>query len=678
MADRTRVFRGRWITAQEFAPLEPANVFAREAEAEEVYRKLPERRPQNRHILFRKKFCFEPGAPAILYISADDYYKLYINGVFVTQGPSPAYPCHYYYNAVDVTGFLAPGENVIAVHTYYQGLINRVWVSGDLRHGLIFDLVSGGKCILSTDDSFLTHQHTAFSACGKSGYDTQFMERYDSRAPEVGFERPDFDDSAWENAVYRQNADYELFEQPSKQLALERIAPVKTGRNGNTVFFDFGKQYVGGLSARAEGESGKEITLHCGAELNKDGSVRFQMRCNCTYEEFWVLSGKEDELNQYDYKAFRYAEIILPEGCALVPGSVALIARHYPFQLKAKPDTENEKLISIWNLCVHSMQYGAQEVLQDCPDREKGQYLGDGNYTAMTHLVLSGDGSFTAKFIDDCFRSAFINPGLMACISGSFMQEMAEHPLILPILLLAYYHVTGDEKRLREWFRPMVGVLEYYREQYEREDHLLYDLDKWCVVDWPKDYRDGYDYEVMPAKVNLGTHNIVNAYYIGAIRMVNRIAQILGEPEYRDAAQIRDAYIRTFYVPEKHLFKDTPESGHISMPGNMIAFLNGIFPDDQTQESMIGLIRQKGLTSCMINMVFPMLAGLKRIGRDDLIEELMLDEKGWLNAIREGATATIEGWSRDTKWNTSLFHLMMSDAALFLTDWDMRGLLNSF
>jgi hypothetical protein len=36
--------------------------------------------------------------------------------------------------------------------------------------------------------------------------------------------------------------------------------------------------------------------------------------------------------------------------------------------------------------------------------------------------------------------------------------------------------------------------------------------------------------------------------------------------------------------------------------------------------------------------------------------------------LRESATATYEGWGRDTKWNTSLFHLTLSYAALFLAN----------
>ena len=43
--------------------------------------------------------------------------------------------------------------------------------------------------------------------------------------------------------------------------------------------------------------------------------------------------------------------------------------------------------------------------------------------------------------------------------------------------------------------------------------------------------------------------------------------------------------------------------------------------------------------------------------------------------LSEGATRTFEGWYKDQKWNTSLFHLTMSLGALFLTDWEMERIL---
>lgn len=43
--------------------------------------------------------------------------------------------------------------------------------------------------------------------------------------------------------------------------------------------------------------------------------------------------------------------------------------------------------------------------------------------------------------------------------------------------------------------------------------------------------------------------------------------------------------------------------------------------------------------------------------------------------LREGATTTFEGWGKETKWNTSLFHLTVSYAAVFLADIDHSHLL---
>ena len=64
-----------------------------------------------------------------------------------------------------------------------------------------------------------------------------------------------------------------------------------------------------------------------------------------------------------------------------------------------------------------------------------------------------------------------------------------------------------------------------------------------------------------------------------------------------------------------------------------------------------------------------------REGEEELVHELLTDENAWLRLISEGGTRTFEGWYKDLKWNTSLFHLTLTLGALFLTDWDIRGIL---
>ena len=106
-----------WITTKEFAAAGINQIFHRQLDIESA--KNIKNDIQNKHILFRKNFFLkEIPENAVIRISADDYYKLYINGKFVGQGPAAGYHFHYNYNEMDVTSFLRTGENTIAVHTY--------------------------------------------------------------------------------------------------------------------------------------------------------------------------------------------------------------------------------------------------------------------------------------------------------------------------------------------------------------------------------------------------------------------------------------------------------------------------------------------------------------------------------------------------------------------------------
>lgn len=114
-------FFGKWITSEEFCDLCPQDVYGKTAAgASELC---------DAHILFGKTFRYDGKAAVTLYYSADDYCKVYINGAFVSCGPAPSYPFRMRYVRENITRYLHQGENRIAVHSYYQGLVNRVWVS---------------------------------------------------------------------------------------------------------------------------------------------------------------------------------------------------------------------------------------------------------------------------------------------------------------------------------------------------------------------------------------------------------------------------------------------------------------------------------------------------------------------------------------------------------------------
>ena len=665
-------FSGTWITDAEMARQTPRPYAVRQFQT----KKLPpvNKSLQNRHILFRKAFELDGDVKsATIRITADDYYRLYVNGTFAGMGPAAGTTDCTYYNEIDVTGLLHKGRNVIAVHTYYQGLVNRVWVSGDNRHGLVLDLHADGRKVLASDTSFKTARHTGYSALGTVGYDTQFMERYDAAAPEVGFERPEFDDSGWAAAtVHPLGGDYRLVPQPTPAVTVETIRPVTATRNGERLQLDFGGIYVGGISFAAKGARGGKVRMHFGQELADSGWVRHKMRCNCDYVEEFVLSGgPRDVLRQFDYKSFRYADIFLPSGAEIDLESIVLEARHLPFELKAHPNFTDERLYPIWNLCVESFRFGAQEQLMDCMDREKGYYLGDGCYTTLGWCMLTGDWSLARKFFDDFLRTKSIDRGLVTCGNCAFIQEIAEYPMMMFLFAKWYLDATGDADFIRARIPAFADVLDSYRERYAREDGLLRNLDKWCVVEWPKNYQDGYDADLRDWKVCTDLHNAINAWYIGAVICLNEMAARTGGKPYADAAPLKAAFCKVFYDSAHHLFRDREGSSHISMPANVFATFFRLAPESDAaahHAAFLKMVRERNFSTVNMFQYFPLFVYLRTTGEKGLMHELFLSPESWRRILREGGTRSFEGWGKDAKWNTSLFHLTTAAACVFLCE----------
>ena len=635
-------FGGKLITSAEFEKLPKINVFHRYLD--DVT--LPKSEYKNCHILFRRRFSLSETRDAKIIIGADDCFKLYVNGAFVTECFGQV--CR----EIDVEKYLQKGENLLAVHTYYQGLINRVFVSGDNCHGLICDLIIDGKAVLSSDEEFLYSRHDGYGSDGVFGYDTQFAEIYDAGAGQVGFEQPDFDDSDWQHARLQRN-ECTLGFAETKPLVFEEIKPNLT-KTEYGYFADFSANYVGYLNLAAKGERGSKIILRFGQEL-ENGRVKYNMRAGCKYEDVFILSGGCDALREFDCKAFRYAEIILPSGCKIDEDSVSLTARHYPFEAENRA-FESKELESVWALCVHTLKYGVQENVPDCPDREKGCYLGDGCYIALTFGKLTGDWSLFRQLVRDALRTKSVSPTLLTCLNCSLIQEIAEFPLIMVIALNIYLSLTVDCEFIGEVIGDVKSVLDYYKSEYT-DGELINNIDKWCVAEWPENFRDGYDVSLEQNKPLSETHCVINAYYYAALCAFNELA---GEAVY-DTAKIKNAYLNAFYDSDRMQFRDSVRTDHSSRVSNLFSYAFGLCPDRLTEEKIVS---EFDVSKVNMFTAFPVLHSLKSDGRD--ISRHILNPNAWLNMLAEGATTTFETWGKEQKWNTSLFHLTLSYIAFFI------------
>ncbi len=654
----TKPWQAKWIRDPQFHCATPVNHAGKEYGKKTTFRHRKEL--QNHHMLVRKTMHVQKARidKAWIDISADDYYKLYINGKFVSQGPAQSDHLHYYYNHLDIAEYLAPGENVIAVHVYYQGLVNRAYNSGDYRQGLIAEIHVNGELASQTDAGWKYRLAEEFEGGEPYGYQTQFPEHIDERRSAGKWREPGFEDQAWSFVEAVDAADYSFVLQPTPNLSVYMRKPDRIEKLGEGRFLiDFGQEITGQFTMRAQGIAGETMEIRCGEELADSGpGVKYALRCNCVYRDFWTLSGGPDALEFYDYKAFRYVEVIGREE-AVVPDSFAAIVRHYPFDDEScQFRSDNQRLNQIFDICKNGVKYGSQEHFVDCPTREKGQYLGDNTIVGHSHMLLSGDLRLVKKAISQFALSSSVCPGLMAVVPGNLMQEIADFSLQWPMQLMTYYRQSGDWRFLQEMFPYAVGILRYFK-KYDRGDGLLHKVkEKWNLVDWPEELRDDYDFP-LTRPVGPGCHNVINALYYGCLKTVREIGEILGEttPE-AEMERTRDSFVRVFFRQKTQLFADAEGSSHHSLHANILPLLFGLTPEGAV-DAAVALIREKRL-HCGVYTSYFLLKALAKAKEYDLIYDLMTSEdtRSWANMIKEGATTCFEAWGKDQKWNTSLCH----------------------
>jgi hypothetical protein len=646
--------------------------------------------PKNVHTLFRKAFRLEEKRirSARLFITADDVYKLYINGAFIGLGPAPAYLFAYPYNGWDVTDILRAGAaNCIAVHVYYQGLVNRVWGSGDNQQGLLaqLDIIyeDGSQDVIKTDGSWRYHRTEAYVGKRTVGYQTQFTEDIDLRKVKPGWKEAGFDDSGWEAPAMAVGdptpAVYTLVPQSTPPLYVEKVFPSSVVKKEEGQYFiDFGTELTGSTCFKVSGPEGHVVEIRHGEECSGPQEVRFDMRANCRYQEFCTLSGRpEDVIEFFDYKGFRYVEVLdWPE--ELTADRIWVLNRHYPFPEDASTfHSSDPELNRIWALCKEGVKQGTQDTYLDCPTREKGGYLGDAYVTGQSHLYLTGDGRILRKAIQDFAYSARICPGLMAVAPGNYMQEIADYSLLWPVVLYRYAGWTGNIDFLNEMLPVLDGLLDYFA-RYENEHGLLEKVDeKWNLVDWPANLRDGFDYELAVQGVN----TVLNQFYYGCLRAAARCYRMAGNRERFDALEekaegLAQAAFQHLMDAESGLFVDGKGSKHSALHANALPLMFNMKPPGGFGP-LIDCIKRKRMT-CGVYFASFVLEGLYNVGESEFAYELLTsrDEHSWHAMLEAGATTCMEAWGPDQKWNTSFCH-PWSSCPIYIVSAELMGLITA-
>ena len=128
------VLKNQWTASWITVPGEPANDYG-------VY-------------LFRKNLQLSAKPVSfVVHVSADNRYKLYINGKLVSLGPARGDVNHWNFETVDIASYLQAGNNIIAAKVWNEAEW-RPEAQISLRTGFILQGATAADSIINTNDSW--------------------------------------------------------------------------------------------------------------------------------------------------------------------------------------------------------------------------------------------------------------------------------------------------------------------------------------------------------------------------------------------------------------------------------------------------------------------------------------------------------------------------------------------
>src|SRR6187431_3359909 len=153
---------------------------------------------------FRKTFAMEkqPGK-FIVHVSADNRYRLFVNGKAVCNGPARGDLYNWYFETVDIAPYLQAGNNTIAALVWNMGVHAPV---AQVSNQTAFVLQGDGEAekIINTGTSWKVFKNISYTPCSidnGSRLRTYMVigpgDQVDAATYPWGWEQPGYNDAAW-------------------------------------------------------------------------------------------------------------------------------------------------------------------------------------------------------------------------------------------------------------------------------------------------------------------------------------------------------------------------------------------------------------------------------------------------------------------------------------------------
>ncbi len=623
----------------------------------------------------RKAFTLGPSTivRARAYVSGDQQYEMYLNGVRVGKGQAYSYPDAMYYETLDVTTALqAGGQNAAGLLYNWQGPTkgHPAGVPGVIAQISVHH-EDGSSELITTDGSWnvLAGAWLAGTERDIEGDLVDYTENIDGPAIPVGWDTPTFDDSHWQPATVAGPAGTK----PWTSLVSVRTRISETPVNAvsvttlasGAIVADFGKVYAAVPTVTFHnGVAGRLINMRAGYLLDgqpgrfyvgEPGQVSIQhgtQHTNMSYS--YIQRGGAETFHPFDFLGFRYFQVDDP-GEELTAGDFVALTRHtiVPDENAATFSCSNTTINDIFALSRHSALFTAQEQFIDTPTREKGPWLWDGYNESQTTMAAFGEQNLTRKSLLEFAQSQarYWPSGAVNKIypTGLGAEDINEYTEIYPEWVWQYWMNTGDSALLEAVFPALKNVAEYVNRAIVASTGLVTNL--------PSTEMPDYSFPVV-TRINVLGYNV--------FRRVADIATVLGRPKSEVSEQRRRqrsllAAINSTLTRADGIYVDGLESGgsqtsSATQDPNACALTYSIVPA-QFRKAVAQHVASLGM-SVEPQTALDVLRALADNGREVDVIAVLTDttNNGWANILVRGATFTWEVWQPSDINGDSMSH----------------------
>lgn len=496
----------------------------------------------NRYAVFRKRVTLAHNPKrALAWITADQSYVLWVNGVLVTRGPARGFHSSWPYDEVDLAPFLHRGENVIAVRAFNPGRSCFTYRSEGFA-GLLFAARLGRKVVVS-DKSWRTRYQEGVRR-DTVPYSMQLpgnQECIDLRTERPNWTQTGFNDCEWpmvEHVRAWNSPPYFRFEpryvpqmsegEPvvpkligkqsgqSKPGWLEtrnlnthrweeglghETAPdldssgwIEIGASGEGGFqsflFDLGKVRLGApIIEYSKAEGGECVDLLLTEILEERRLcplVDTENHCFVALACRAILDEGIDSHEFYHLLAGRYLVVTVRGTRAKMKIRLAFRPVGYPFEVKGRFCCEDPVLNQIWEACAHTQSICAMDAYVDTPWREQAQWWGDARVQSWNSFALSGDARLLRRGIHSIAQQTTPD-GLTFGHAPTMAHNcvLPDFSLIWLITIWDYYWQTGSVEPFLTHRDRIDSILEYFRDASDGGEGLVRaDSRYWLFLDW--------------------------------------------------------------------------------------------------------------------------------------------------------------------------------------------------